>query len=224
MPGSGLKLFALIVAGGTGSRMGCETPKQFLRLCGKPILMKTMEVFHNYSTGINLVLVLHPDLMVQWDKLCEQHRFQVPHRITPGGKERYHSVKNGLELVEDDGLVAVHDGVRPLVSERIIADSFTMAATFGAAIPVLPLNETIREIREGQGHVVDRSFLFSVQTPQTFQAGLLKKAYLQDYRREFTDDAVLVEAIGHKVHYFPGESRNIKITRQEDLLLAEMMV
>ena len=219
-----MKKFALIVAGGMGSRMGSETPKQFLNLGGKPILMKTLQVFHSYSPELNIVLVLHTELTGQWNELCHRHGFDVPFRLAPGGRERYDSVKNGLQLVDDDCLVAVHDGVRPLVSERIISESFTLAATFGAAIPVMPLNETIREIKEGQGHVIDRSFLFSVQTPQTFRAGLLKKAYLQEYRREFTDDATLVEAMGEKVHDFPGESRNIKITRQEDLLLAEMIL
>lgn len=204
--------------------MGCETPKQFLILGGKPILMKTIEVFHHYDPELNIVLVMHPGLMAQWQDLCKSCNFNVPMQLTPGGNERYDSVKNGLQLVYDDSLVAVHDGVRPLVSERIISDSFHLAATFGAAIPVMPLNETIREIKEGQGRVIDRSLLFSVQTPQTFRAGLLKKAYLQEYRRDFTDDATLVEAIGENVHYFPGESRNIKITRHEDLVLAELMV
>jgi len=224
MPGSGLIKYALIVAGGIGSRMGCETPKQFLRLGNKPILMKTIEVFYSCCADITIILVLHPQLFDHWEQLCSRHGFSIPVKTTAGGRERYDSVKNGLLLVDDNSLVAVHDGVRPLVSARIISDSFSLAAAFGAAVPVMPLNETIREIKDGQARVLDRSFLFSIQTPQTFSSTLLKQAYQQEYRKEFTDDATLVEALGHKIHFFPGESRNIKITRQEDLALAELMI
>lgn len=224
MPGSGKIKYALIVAGGTGSRMGCGTPKQFLSLGDRPILMKTIEVFHRCCDGIRIILVLHPGMIDHWHRLCSEYGFDVPLQLAAGGRERYDSVRNGLELVTEEGLVAVHDGVRPLVSERLIADAFTLAEAFGAAVPVMPLNETIREIREGQARVVDRSYLFTVQTPQAFATSLLKRAYLQEYRKEFTDDATLVEALGHRIHFFPGESRNIKITRQEDLALAELMI
>lgn len=219
-----LQKYALIVAGGKGIRMGSETPKQFIKLSGKPVLMRTIEAFHHYSPDIRIILVLNQDLMEQWNALCGEYRFTAPVELVEGGQERFHSVKNGLGMVEQSSLVAIHDGVRPLVTQRIIADSFTIAAKFGSAVPVSPLNETVRKIKDGKSQVIDRCYLFSVQTPQTFLSDLIQKAYLQDYREDFTDDASLVESMGEKVHFFPGDSRNIKITRQEDMKLAEMMM
>lgn len=204
--------------------MGSEVPKQFLKLSGKPILMKTIEAFLKFDEGIHVILVLHPDLFKKWESLCEEYRFNMAIELIEGGEERYHSVKNGLSMIGEEALVAIHDGVRPLISQRIIADSFSLAARFGSAVPVTPMNETIRKIKEGNSQVIDRSFLFSIQTPQTFLSGLIKKAYQQAYKPEFTDDASLLESAGEKVQFFPGETRNIKITRQEDLALAEMLM
>ena len=212
---------ALIVAGGKGERMGGDIPKQFLPLNGKPVLMWTLEAFYQYSNELQIILVMHPALQQQWESLCRQHTFSIWLSMAEGGPERFHSVKNGLELVEEDGLVAIHDGVRPLVSQRLVEESFRLAEEYGAAVPVMPLNETIREIRQEGSRLVDRSHLFSVQTPQAFRASLIKKAYEQDHRPGFTDDAAVLEAAGHKVHFFTGDPRNIKITRPEDLVLAE---
>jgi len=223
MSGSEIEKYALIVAGGKGARMGSETPKQFLISCGKPILMKTIEAFHHYADNLHIVLVLHPELFSQWESLCKEHLFKIPVNLVEGGQERYHSVKNGLEGVPAGSLVAIHDGVRPMVSQRIIQDSFSLAERFGSAVPVTSVNETLRKISEGTSLVIDRSFLFSVQTPQTFRSDLIKRAYQQEYRPGFTDDASLIETMGEKVHFFPGDNKNIKITKQEDLLMAEVL-
>ena len=212
---------ALIVAGGKGARMGSETPKQFLPLRQRPVLMRAMDAFYAYSPDIRVILVLHPAMREDWEELCEMHGFRWPHTVVDGGLERFHSVKNGLTVVDRGACVAIHDGARPLVSRRLIEEAFRLAEKNGSAVPVVPLNETIREIKEGSSRLVDRSGLFSVQTPQAFRAELIKIAYEQAFRPEFTDDAAVLESTGHKVRFFPGDLRNIKITRQEDLVLAQ---
>jgi len=214
----------LIVAGGKGERMGSETPKQFIALAGKPILLHTLEAFLRYDADLQLILVLHPELFIDWENIRKDYGMARQPMLVEGGKERYHSVRNGLSLVEDHALVAIHDAVRPLVSKALISEAYSRAATYGSAVPVTPLNETIRKISGSDSEVVDRNRLFSVQTPQAFQAELIKKAYSQDYRPAFTDDASLLEAMGEKVHFFPGEITNIKITRPEDLALAEKLL
>jgi 2-C-methyl-D-erythritol 4-phosphate cytidylyltransferase len=215
---------ALIVAGGLGKRMGGETPKQFLPLKDKPLLMWTISAFRALSDKIQILIVLHPDIIEQWKAVCHKYHFQTKHEIVEGGQERFDSVKSGLERVSDSGLVAIHDGVRPLVTERLIAESFQLAEQYGSAVPVLPLNETLREIKDGTGRLIDRSNLFSVQTPQTFTSHLIKNAYRKSYKKEFTDDASVLEAMGESIHFFPGDPQNIKITRQQDLELAERLV
>jgi len=224
MPAPELNKYALIVAGGRGARMGCETPKQFLNLSSKPVLVWAIEAFYRYSEKVRIILVLQKGLEEKWMEMCRDHSLEIPFELVEGGEERYHSVKNGLEKVEEGALVAIHDGVRPLVSQRIISDSFNLAARFGSAVPVTPMNETIRQIKEGSSRIIDRTFLFSVQTPQTFLSALIKKAYQQEFRSEFTDDASLLEALNEKIHYFPGDTKNIKITRKEDLQVAGMLI
>ena len=211
---------ALIVAAGKGARMGSETPKQFLPLAGRPILIRTIEAFAHYSKDLQIILVLNPALTNLWKELCLQYAFGMEYHLADGGPERFHSVKNGLDKVPEASLVAIHDGVRPLVNQRLIDDSFRLAKQYGSAVPVMPLNETIREIKHGSSRLVDRSSLFSVQTPQTFRADMIKKAYEQEFRQEFTDDAAVLESTGQRIHFFPGDPRNIKITRQQDLELA----
>ena len=215
---------ALIVAGGLGTRMGGETPKQFLLLKDKPVLMKTMEAFYAFSKDLSIILVMHPDTIDHWKSLCYQYNFTISHEIVSGGRERFHSVQNGLNKVDENGFVAIHDGVRPLVTPQLIEKSFRFAEQFGAAVPVMPLNETIRELKEGKSRIIDRSNLFSIQTPQTFKSSLVKKAYQQSYQKEFTDDAAVVQAMGEKVHFFPGDPGNLKITRGVDLELAGKLV
>ena len=159
----------VIVAGGSGKRMGGDVPKQFLQLSGKPVLMHTMQRFFSFDPRIYIVLVLPFEHIETWNLLCSQHRFLIPHQVVAGGAERYDSVKNGLEKIDDAWLVAIHDGVRPLVSNATISKSFELAAESGNAIPAVPVNESLREVVEGQNRPVDRRNFYLIQTPQTFK-------------------------------------------------------
>jgi 2-C-methyl-D-erythritol 4-phosphate cytidylyltransferase len=219
-----IKKYVIIVAGGTGKRMGGEIPKQFLPLSGKPMLMHSIRAFFDYSPDIQIILVLHPDFMDYWDNQCRQYGCPIPHRIVAGGERRFDSVKNGLEAMQGKGLVAVHDAVRPLVSAKLIADSYSEAALYGSTVPVVPLNDTIREISTGTSRVVNRTNLFMVQTPQVFSLPALKDAYRQPYSAGFTDDAAVIEASGGKINFIPGEPDNFKITFPEDIVRAEMIL
>lgn len=218
-----MKKYALIVAGGKGLRMGKDLPKQFLLLGGKPVLMRTMERFAAYDPSLSLILVLPEAHREYWLSLCNEYNFTLPHRIAPGGETRFHSVKNGLTLVDEDGWVAVHDGVRPFVSCDVIGACFEQAAISAAAIPVLPVIETLREIEGTTSRTVDRNRYCTVQTPQVFAASLLKEAYGQSYTDAFTDDASVVESLGYPVTLVTGNRENIKITTPFDLQIGEMI-
>jgi 2-C-methyl-D-erythritol 4-phosphate cytidylyltransferase len=211
----------IIVAGGSGKRMGGDVPKQFIEVCGKPVLMHTLLRFFDFDARIFIVLVLPFEHIETWNRLCSKHRFMLPHQVVAGGDERYDSVKNGLQKIDDEWLVAIHDGVRPLVSHEIIGKSFELAAEFGSAIPVIPVKESLREVYEGQNKPVDRTNFRLVQTPQTFKSSLIRKAYQKPYNPLFTDDATIFEASGNVVHLFEGTPENIKITTPTDLKIAE---
>ena len=198
--------------------MGGDIPKQFLVVKGRPILMHTIERFHNFDSTIQLVVVLPKDQHDYWNGLCQQYGFDIPITIADGGKERFHSVKNGLVCVHTDcTLIGVHDGVRPYVSTEVIQRCYDAAATDGAAIPVVPVFETLRHITPDGSHTVPRQDYKLVQTPQVFQAPLLRRAYEQPFSPSFTDDASVVEAIGHSITLVEGNRENIKITTKEDL-------
>ena len=216
----------LIVAGGRGTRMGSEQPKQFLPLAGRPILMHTIEAFDRWDNTSDLLLVLPADQRDTWQQLCEAHAFRRPHRVVSGGATRFHSVLNGLRaLPATGGLIAVHDGVRPLVSPSVIAACFAAAENYGAAIPVLPMIESVRQVdADGRSHSIGREQLRIVQTPQVFRADVLRAAYLQPYDPRFTDDASVVEASGAPIHLVPGNRENIKLTTPMDLALAEVLM
>lgn len=219
------KAFTLIVvAGGSGKRMLTETPKQFLLLAGKPILMRTIEVFAAYNSDINIILVLPENQFKTWKSLCQQHNFTIKHKLTVGGATRFDSVKNGLKLAPDVGLIAVHDGVRPLVSVGTIDRCLVEADKTGASIPVVEVEESIRRISGNSSKAIDRSDYKIVQTPQVFDASILKNAYKQTYMPNFTDDASVVEANGHKISLVAGNTENIKITTAIDLRVAELMI
>lgn len=219
-----MKKYVVIVAGGKGLRMGGDIPKQFLPVKGKPVLMRTLEAFHAYDAAIRLIVVLPADQQAYWKQLCQKYGFTLPHRIADGGETRFHSVKNGLALVEEDALVGVHDGVRPFVSPDVIAECYRSAEEKGAAIPVVDIVETVRRISEdGGSETVPRDRYKLVQTPQVFRASLLKQAYAQPYIPAFTDDASVVEALGHRVELVRGNRENIKLTTPFDLKLAEML-
>ncbi len=216
--------YALIVAGGKGLRMGTELPKQFLPIGGKPVLMHTLEAFYAYSPEVKIILVLPRSQQDYWKKLCIEYGFALPHFIADGGETRFHSVKNGLALVQEDGLVAVHDGVRPFVSREVIARCYELAATKKAVVPVIGIVETVRCLDGGPGGVtVNRENYKLVQTPQTFDSGILKKAYGQPYTAAFTDDASVVEAWGFPVCLTEGNRENIKITTPFDLKFAAFL-
>ena len=220
-----LKKYAIIVAGGKGLRMGGDLPKQFIPVEGRPVLMRTLDTFHACDPSIQLILVLPPDHQPYWQELCREYGFRVPHRIADGGATRFHSVQSGLALVgEPDALVAVHDGVRPFVSHEVIARCYAEAEAHGAAVPVVPVVETVRQLLPEGSKTVSRDAYRLVQTPQTFRAPLLRRAYGQPFCEAFTDDASVVEALGHAVHLVEGNRENIKLTTPFDLIVARALV
>lgn len=216
-----MKKFALIVAGGNGSRMGEKIPKQFIELNGRPVLMHTFDAFLKYDAQIEFILVLPAAEIDYWNKLCEKHRFGQKYQLVTGGKTRFHSVKNGLGLIHDDGVVFIHDGVRPLVSKQTFENCFTTAVEKGNALPVLPVNESVRVVDSTGNRAVNRSAFVLVQTPQTFQTSLIKKAYQQPFTELFTDDASVLEKMGETVFLVEGNRENIKITYPADIVIAE---
>lgn len=215
------KEYAIITAGGKGSRMGSDIPKQFMELNGLPVIMHTINAFIDYSSDIKVILVLPEDGMQEWGRFNEKYPIKTKIHLCTGGEKRFDSVKNGLELVEEEGLVAIHDAVRPLVSTRLIIKCFQTAAKEGNAIPVIPLQDSMRELNGEDNRPANRDVFRLVQTPQVFDISLIKKAYEQAYRSSFTDDATVAEALGAKIHLVEGEKRNIKITTQEDFLIAK---
>ena len=224
-----MRKYAVIVAGGKGLRMGADVPKQFLPVGGRPVLMRTLDAFHAYDAEMRLILVLPVSQQGYWRDLCREYAFDVPHRVADGGETRFHSVANGLACVPDedaDALVAVHDGVRPVVAQKVIAACFDCAARVGAVVPVTDVVETLRRLSDDDkgSRTEDRSRYRLVQTPQTFRAGLLKAAYARPYQPSFTDDASVVEASGVAVALVPGNRENIKITTPFDLTVAEAIL
>ena len=203
--------------------MGGDIPKQFLPVCGKPVLMRTLEAFHAYDASMCLILVLPVSQQAYWRQLCEEYQFELVHEIANGGDTRFHSVKNGLALVEEDGLVGVHDGVRPFVSQEVITRCYEEAASLKAVIPVIGVVETVRHLTEEGSETVPRDQYKLVQTPQVFDVTLLHRAYQQEYTDLFTDDASAVEALGEKVYLVEGNRENIKLTTPFDLKLAELL-
>lgn len=215
---------AIVVAGGKGTRIKSAVPKQFLELRGKPILMHTLQAFLDYSADLHLVLVLPEDDMVRWSQLCEQHQFAPRMQVVKGGATRFQSVRNGLEALPDDGLVAIHDGVRPLVSSDIIGASFRLAAVHGSAVAAVRLKESLRMTDQDTTTAVDRSKYRLIQTPQTFGCKLIKDAYRVQEVPSMTDDASVAEHAGHLISLFEGSYENIKITTPEDLVIAEALL
>ena len=219
--------YAILVAGGKGLRMGSDIPKQFLPLRGRPVLMHTIDVFRRTYPDIHIILVLPREQQDYWRQLCGQHGYDVEFCVADGGETRFHSVHNGLSLIPGDarGVVGVHDGVRPFVSPETIRRCFESAEEYGAVVPVVPVVETVRQVlADGSSMTVDRNAYRLVQTPQTFDIQLLKKAYGQPFDPFFTDDASVVEATGHPIKLVEGNNENIKLTNPADLKLAEGMV
>lgn len=224
------------MAAGSGTRMGADRPKQFLELDGKAILQRTVEVFLQACPGIKVITVLPEPFISYWREYCYKNSFTCPQILVKGGITRFHSVRNALERVPEGALVAVHDGVRPLVSPELVAEMFEMARTRPALVPVVPCVDTMKMLRKTndasgrevleavEGASVDRSVLYGAQTPQIFHSEVLKAAYGLAYETAFTDDASVVERYGKSLSYTMGERLNIKITTQEDLLLARAVM
>ncbi len=212
------------MAGGKGLRMNAPLPKQFLEISWKPIIMHTIEAFYNFDPQISIIVVLPSDHINYWQQLCKKYAFDIYHKIAQGGETRFHSVKNGLKLVDVPSLVAVHDVVRPLVSADTIARCFESAEQTGVAIPVVEPVDSIREISGDESTSVNREKFRMVQTPQVFDGELLIAAYQQQYNPLFTDDASVVESAGKKIYLVEGNRENIKITTQMDLIFAEMIM
>lgn len=212
----------IIVAGGSGTRLGGPVPKQFQKVKGRPLLMWTIEAFHRYDPLMRLIVVLPQTHFEIWRALCMGHRFFIEHQVVAGGEQRWHSVKAGLENVEGDGLVAVHDGVRPLVSADLIGRCFDAADLHAAAIPVVPVVPSIRETTADGSRALDRSRLLAVQTPQCFHTDLLRKAFELPFDPAFTDEATLVERLGVNVTLVEGEESNIKVTSAMDMCVVEL--
>jgi 2-C-methyl-D-erythritol 4-phosphate cytidylyltransferase len=220
-----MKEYVIIVAGGQGTRFKSTLPKQFLLLYGKPILFQTIEAFIKYSSQINVIVVLPENNFDLWDALVKEHSFTYPVTLQKGGSTRFQSVKNGLDKIEGQGLVAIHDGVRPLVSTDIIKTSFRMAAIHKTAVASVGLKESIRIVdRSDNTKSLDRSHYRLVQTPQTFDLELIKEAYRSQEDTNLTDDASVVERNGHTIFLFEGSYKNIKITTPEDLIIAEALI
>lgn len=219
-----MKEFALIVAGGKGTRIKSDLPKQFIRLNGKPILLYTLEAFFSYSENITLVLVLPEDDFGIWESIKSEFNFKRPIALQRGGETRFQSVRNGLGKMDGDGLVAIHDGVRPLVSSDLIGASYRLAAVHGSAVAAVRLKESIRVTDQDSTKAVDRSHYRLIQTPQTFDLQLIKKAYQTKEDSSLTDDASVAERLGHKISLFEGSYHNIKITTPEDLIIAQALI
>jgi 2-C-methyl-D-erythritol 4-phosphate cytidylyltransferase len=215
---------ALIVAGGKGTRIKSAVPKQFLLLNGLPVLVHTLQAFCRYSPDINIILVLPQEDFGTWKNLAAKHGFEKKLTIQNGGETRFQSVRNGLDKIESGGLVAIHDGVRPLISPNIIGASFRLAAVHRSAVAAVRLKESIRMTDQDTTKAADRSKFRLIQTPQTFDVNLIKEAYKMKEDPSLTDDASVAERAGHKISLFEGSYENIKITTQEDLVIAEALL
>ena len=217
--------YIIIVAGGKGLRMGSDIPKQFLPIGGKPVLMRTLERFREYSPTLQIILVLPQAQQDYWHQLCKDYDFKVEYVLADGGETRFHSVQNGLAKIPDDaeGVVGVHDGVRPFPSIDVIRNCYETARTAKAVIPVIPVVETVRHLQGNTSETVPRNDYRLVQTPQTFDIQLLKAANRQSYNDGFTDDASVVESFGHQITLVEGNRENIKITTPYDIVVAEAL-
>jgi 2-C-methyl-D-erythritol 4-phosphate cytidylyltransferase len=217
--------YAIIVAGGNGSRMNSDIPKQFLELNGKPVLMHTIQAFYQSQHQPTIIVVLATTDLERWQKLRKQYNFNIPHQIVAGGTERFHSVKNGLSLIQEkDAVVAIHDAVRPLVSQNTITACFQTAVEKGNAIAAVPSKDSVRKLTNGKSAALNRNEIYLVQTPQVFQLEQLNTAYQQNFDSFFTDDASVIEKAGYSINLEKGDEYNFKITFKEDLKLAETIL
>lgn len=219
-----MQKYVIVVAGGKGERFLTTIPKQFIELAGEPVLMRSIKVFYDCFPEIKIVVALPEMYYKLWEQLCDKYDFAIHHSVSKGGETRFHSVKKALEFVGENGIVAVHDAVRPIVSSDLIVKSFSEAEKFDNAVPAVPVNDSVRLLDNGQYKIIEREKIKIIQTPQCFKASIIKKAYQQTYIESFTDDASVVEASGEDIHIIEGDHNNIKITRSIDLLIAERLL
>lgn len=219
-----MKKYVLIAAGGAGKRMDSAIPKQFIDIAGKPVLMHVFNAFLSYAPDIQFILALPETYNEDWEHLCRKHHFEIHHQQVTGGPTRFHTVKNGLRVVPDDSLVAIHDAARPLVSLATISRVFHFAQKFGNAIPVLKPIDSVRLVEGPGNRPLDREKIRMVQTPQCFHGLLIKKAYNKNYHESYTDDATVLESDGARLFLVDGNPENIKITTPADLVVAETLM
>lgn len=219
------KCFAVIVAGGSGTRMQSVLPKQFMNLAGKPVLMHTLEAFAASTYQPEMILVLNADYHALWAELCATHNFHIKHQLIAGGETRFHSVKRAIDLISDnDVLIAVHDAVRPLVSPAVINEAYRTATVHGNAVVAVKSKDSVRQLAGTTSTALHRDSIYLVQTPQTFKSDLLKTAYEQPYDETFTDDASVAERAGAHIRLIEGDHTNIKVTFPEDMAVAELFI
>ncbi|MBO5720291.1 MAG: 2-C-methyl-D-erythritol 4-phosphate cytidylyltransferase [Bacteroidales bacterium] len=220
-----MKKCVVIVAGGKGIRFGGELPKQFMEMNGKPVLMHTIDAFYNNAKTFDIIVVIPENHFSFWNELCDKHSFITPHKVVKGGSSRWESVKNGLYYIEDNCIVGVHDGVRPLISSNLINKLYVSAETYGAVIPAIKVTDSLRQISEDNNKsvAIDRERYRAVQTPQVFKSDIIKRAYELPFENTFSDDASVVERYGIDINIIEGEDINIKITSAKDLAIAELL-
>ncbi|MCG8412474.1 MAG: 2-C-methyl-D-erythritol 4-phosphate cytidylyltransferase [Bacteroidales bacterium] len=219
-----MKRYVIIVAGGSGQRMKSSIPKQFLEINTEIILMRSIRAFFNYDSSISIILVLPENQFDYWQKLCDKYQFKINHKLITGGETRFHSVKNGLQAVDSEGFVAIHDGVRPLIDKSTIDTIYKTAVEKGNAIPYIDCNNSVRIEQNNTNQIIDRNKIKLIQTPQAFDTKIILEAYKQNWDESFTDDASVVEKLGYKINLVKGNKRNIKITTKIDLIVAKAIL
>ncbi len=216
-----MKQYTIIVAGGNGSRMGCSMPKQFLEINNKPILLHTIQKMHQSLEDSEIILVLPKAEFKNWENICQKHKFNTSHKLVEGGNTRFESVKNGLKKIKESSVIAIHDGVRPLVNKNVVKQCMLIAKDKGSAVPVIKVDDSLRKKTLNGSISVNRNEFLIVQTPQCFKSEIILKAYQQDFNNKFTDDASVVEDLGLEIQLVKGNKENIKITTPEDLKKAK---
>tara|TARA_A100001388_G_scaffold224974_1_gene176015 strand:- start:648 stop:1313 length:666 start_codon:yes stop_codon:yes gene_type:complete len=216
-----VKQYTIIVAGGNGSRMGCSMPKQFLEINNKPILLHTVQKMHQSLEDSEIILVLPKAEFKNWENICQKHKFNISHKLVEGGNTRFESVKNGLKKIKESSVIAIHDGVRPLVNKNVVKQCMLIAKDKGSAVPVIKVDDSLRKKTLNGSISVNRNEFLIVQTPQCFKSEIILKAYQQNFNNKFTDDASVVEDLGLEIQLVKGNKENIKITTPEDLKKAK---
>lgn len=219
-----MRKVVVITASGSGVRMQNPIPKQFLIIKNKPVLFYTIEQFYKYSPEIEIIITLNKDFVEYWSDLITEYKFTIKHRIVIGGRTRYQSVKNAVNTVNENCLIAVHDAVRPFVSVDTIANCYEIAEKYGNAVPYTKITDSIRKIDNSENYTVDRENYVRIQTPQVFKSEILKNAYSLELGTIYTDDSSIVERLGEKINLVEGDIENFKITTAYDLKISELIV